>query len=98
MSQLLTSLNICAHGKHSVFDQLGMDHSKAVKSRLMMALEDGISASGLTQKQVAERLGVSQPRISSLMHGEIDKFSCDALIDLLYRFGISADVTFRRMV
>lgn len=98
MSEILTKLNLFAHHNQSAFHLLEMDHSMAVKSRLMMAITDGIRSSCLTQKKIAELLGVSQPRISSLMNGEIDKFSCDALIDLLYKFGISADVTFRRMV
>ena len=41
----------------------------------------------------AEHLNVSQPRISDLMHGRIDKFSVDMLMKWLDRLG--RKVTFR---
>ncbi len=43
----------------------------------------------MTQKYAAKRLGVTQPRISNLIHGKIDLFSIDRLLDMLERAGFS---------
>jgi predicted XRE-type DNA-binding protein len=42
----------------------------------------------LTQAQVAELCGVTQPRISDLMRGRIDLFSLDGLIDMAAKLGL----------
>jgi predicted XRE-type DNA-binding protein len=42
-----------------------------------------IENSGMSQKCVAKKSNCSQPRISSLMNGEIDKFSCDWLLNFI---------------
>lgn len=58
-----------------------------VRSRLMDAIEDIIKQRQLTQAQAAKLFGVSQPRVSDLMRGRIDKFSIDALVEWLARAG-----------
>jgi predicted XRE-type DNA-binding protein len=59
----------------------------------MMVLEQEIKTRGLTQKATALLLGVSQPRVSDLMKGKIDKFSIDVLINMLAALG--KDVTIK---
>jgi predicted XRE-type DNA-binding protein len=39
--------------------------------------------------------GVSQPRISDLVRGKIDRFSVDTLIEMLHRAGAEVDITVR---
>jgi predicted XRE-type DNA-binding protein len=36
--------------------------------------------------------GVSQPRVSDLVRGRVEKFSLDALVELLARAGIRLDI------
>ncbi len=76
----------------NVFLDLGFDSITAKKfkfrSDLMMMLLRYIQNQKLTQAQAAKRLGVSQPRISNLMHCKIDLFSTDMLFDMLERIGI----------
>ena len=76
----------------NVFEDLGFDKEEAanlkIRSRLMMSLEDYIEREGLTQAEAAERLGVTQPRISDLVRGKIDLFSIDMLINLHARAGL----------
>jgi predicted XRE-type DNA-binding protein len=36
-----------------------------------------------TQKQAAKLFGVSQPRVSDLVRGNIDRFTIDALVNML---------------
>ena len=64
-----------------------------LRSTLMTELERRMAAAGLTQAEFARLLGVSQPRISDLVRGKIDRFSVDTLIDLLTKAGAVVRVT-----
>jgi predicted XRE-type DNA-binding protein len=79
------------HVSTNVFADLGFSPEEArhlqIRSQLMSALVRIITAQGLTQQEAAERFGVSQPRISDLMRGKIDRFSSDMLIDMLAAAG-----------
>lgn len=61
----------------------------AARSLLMIAIEERIGEEGWTQARAAEVLGVSQPRVSDLVTGKIDKFSLDALVNMLPAVGLS---------
>jgi len=69
-----------------------------LRAMLMVELEKYIQAKHLTQKRAAERLGVTQPRISDLMRGKIELFSVDTLITMLTNTGLKVDVRVRRSV
>ena len=53
------------------------------RSDLMCILNAYIQATGITQREAAEKFDVSQPRISNLVHCNIDKFSNGMLLDML---------------
>ena len=80
----------------NIFRDLGFKAEEAenlkLRARLMVELEKHIREKGLTQKKAAERLGVTQPRISDLMRGKIDLFSVDTLISMLTHAGLKVDV------
>jgi predicted XRE-type DNA-binding protein len=59
----------------------------------MVELSKLIEERGLTQTTAAELLQVTQPRISDLVRGKIERFSVDSLIEMLGRAGVS--VSFR---
>ncbi len=42
--------------------------------------------------ELAEALGVTQPRISALMRGKIGMFSLDSLINMLTALGLKVDI------
>ena len=63
-----------------------------LRSALMAELVAHIERSGLTQKEVASLLGVTQPRISDLTRGKIDLFSIDTLVNMLSAAGLRLDV------
>ena len=75
----------------NVFRDLGFPREVAehlkIRSDLMIRLTRFIAARGLTQAQAARLLGVTQPRISDLVRGKIDRFSVDSLIEMLGRTG-----------
>lgn len=80
----------------NVFEDLGFDPQTAqnlrIRASLMMAVEQYIQREGLTQAQAARRLGVTQPRISDLVRGKVDRFSIDTLVNMLSRAGIEVSV------
>src|SRR5438034_11756872 len=75
----------------NVFRDLGFPEDEAehlrVRSDLMVRLTKVIEARKLSQSQAARLLGVSQPRISDLVRGKIERFSVDTLIEMLGRTG-----------
>ena len=58
----------------------------------MIEIAKLIEERGLTQTAAAELLRVSQPRISDLVRGKVERFSVDSLIEMLGHAG--ADVSF----
>jgi predicted XRE-type DNA-binding protein len=83
----------------NVFKDLGFSAEEAenlkVRSDLMSALIEIIKRRDLTQAQAARMFGVSQPRVSDLKRGKIDKFSVDTLIAMLGSAGASVSVVVR---
>ena len=83
-----------------VFEQLGFDENEAANIRLrasmMDALIDEIERKKFTQAQTAKALGVSQPRVSDLLHGKLHLFSMDMLVMLLSKVGMRVEMKVRR--
>jgi predicted XRE-type DNA-binding protein len=63
-----------------------------VRSALLTALRDHITEAGLTQKEAAKQLGVTQPRISDLMRGRVDLFAVERLLKMLAMAGLRVEV------
>jgi predicted XRE-type DNA-binding protein len=88
----------------NVFRDLGFGSEEAenlrIRSDLMIQLTKLIEARGLTQGAAAKLFGVTQPRISDLVRGKIDRFSIDGLVEMLGHTGahISFVITRRRRV
>jgi predicted XRE-type DNA-binding protein len=59
-----------------------------LRSTLMMALSEHIVSMGMSQADAAKRFGVTQPRISDLMQGKIDRFGLDALVNMAASAGL----------
>ena len=62
----------------------------------MIRLSKVIETRGLTQAQAAEVFGVTQPRISDLVRGKIDRFSIDTLIAMLGHAGVRVQIVVGR--
>lgn len=58
------------------------------RADMMIQLTRVLGERRLTQAAAAELLGVTQPRVSDLMRGKIDRFSLDNLVELLSRAGV----------
>lgn len=48
---------------------------------------------GLDQWGLAHCVGMTRPRASNLLHGHIEKFNSETLIDVLARLGVGVQVT-----
>jgi predicted XRE-type DNA-binding protein len=53
-----------------------------LRSDLMIQITRRVKEWDVTQKEAAQRLGITQPRLNDLLNGRINKFSLDALINL----------------
>lgn len=75
----------------NVFLDLGFPPDEAallaLRAELMAELRLLIRDQGWTQVEAAQRLGISQSRVSDLVRGKWDKFSLDMLITLAVRAG-----------
>jgi len=63
-----------------------------LRSAMMTALCDYIKSEALTQKRAANKLGVTQPRISDLVRGHIDLFAMDSLVNMLAMAGLRIEM------
>ena len=80
----------------SVFDAIADTKEEAInfkiRSSLMTQLINEIKTQGWTQREAADRLGVTQPRISDLFQGKLSKFSLDALVNMLGAMGKNVEL------
>jgi predicted XRE-type DNA-binding protein len=76
----------------NVFRDLGFSRDEAahllVRADLLIQVQKAIHSRGLRRAEAAKTLRVTQPRISEILRGRIDRFSTDALIDMLPRLGV----------
>ncbi len=68
-----------------------------LRSTLMMALQEHIARAKLNQAQAAKLFDVTQPRISNLMHGKIDLFAVDTLVNMATAAGMRVEMRLRKV-
>ncbi len=66
----------------------------ALKADICLMIRDIIENRGWNQTQASLEIDVTQPRVSDVINGKIDKFTLDALFSMLEKLGFSA--TFSR--
>lgn len=69
-------------------------NTKALKEKLAITLITLIRSNEWSQSVAAQQLKVTQPRVSNLMSGKLDKFSVDTLLQMIFRIGYTLDYTF----
>jgi predicted XRE-type DNA-binding protein len=87
-------------GSGNVFADIGFSSDEAqnlqLRSDLMSRIERFVKRSGMTQTEAARALGVTQPRLNDLLRGKIDKFSLDALVNMLGHAGMRVEVRVKK--
>ncbi|WAH58739.1 XRE family transcriptional regulator [Pseudomonas silvicola] len=66
-----------------------------MRSRLMMEISKQVLNWEVAQKEAAQRLNITQPRLNDLLKGKIDKFSVDALLNMLAGAGLEMEMQIR---
>ena len=85
-------------GSGNVFADIGFPRGEAenllMRAELMLQIRR--ASKGLTQAEAARKFGVTQPRMNDLLRGKIDKFSLDALVNMLGKAGLRVEVQVRK--
>ncbi len=80
----------------SVFDAISDTPEEALSMKLRASLiheiRAKVDAAGWTQKDAANHLGITQPRVSDLLSGKLSKFSLDALVNMLAALGSDVEL------
>ena len=78
----------------NIFADIGLENPEDLlaRSKLLGDVSDLIKASKLTQKEVAKKLHITQPKVSLLMTGRLLEFSRDTLMDYLAILGCKVDI------
>ena len=76
----------------AVEDSAEQAENMRLRAGLMIALEQYVTRTGMSQEQASKLLGVSQPRISNLMRGKINLFSLDMLVNMVAAAGLHVEM------
>jgi predicted XRE-type DNA-binding protein len=81
----------------NVFSSLGLDQPDELlaRAKLLRKVSSLIKNSGLSQKEVAKKLGITQPKISLLVGGRLSAFSTDTLLHYLSILGCTVEIRAR---
>jgi predicted XRE-type DNA-binding protein len=81
-------------GTGNVFEDLGLPDAPALmaKSELVSRIAAIIKEQGLTQARAARILGITQPKVSALLRGQLDGFSTDRLFRFLNALGSDIEI------
>lgn len=75
----------------NTFDAITINPDEAselqTRADLMSVIRDIVEDNYWKQAEAAKKMGLTQPRVSNLLNGKIDKFSIDLLMTCLFRLG-----------
>lgn len=82
----------------NVFVDLGLPNADELmaKAKLAAQVSSIIQHRHLTQAAAAEVLGISQPRVSDLMRGRLDRFSLTSLLEFLLALDRDVEIVIRK--
>jgi predicted XRE-type DNA-binding protein len=66
-----------------------------VKAALVQHIRKLLSARNLSQTQAARVLGIDQPKVSTLLRGQVQGYSIDRLFRMLNALGQQVDISIR---
>ena len=85
-------------GSGNVFLDVGFSPDEAnnlmLRAQLMTRVRD--AARDATQREAAKRFGITQPRLNDVLRGRIDKFSLDALVNMLAHAGMRVELRVKK--
>ena len=63
-----------------------------IKTGLVIEIRKAIQRLGLTQQQTAARIGLTQPKVSAMMRGDLSNLSDRKLMDCLSKLGYDIEI------
>lgn len=82
----------------NIFSAIGRKDANELIARSDLLEEVGnlIEKSGLTQHEVAKKLGIKQSKVSMLVNGHLSEFSTDTLLHYLAILGCKVEIRVRK--
>ena len=82
----------------NVFSDLGLDEpeERLVKSDLALKIAQIINKRHLSQTQAAELMGITQPKVSAILSGQLKGFSLEKLMNLLCALDWDVEVVVKK--
>lgn len=80
----------------NVFADLGLDLSDQdfLKVKIARVISNVVQHGGYTQAQLAEIIGLDQPKVSKLLRGRLKEFSVERMMKFLMLLGYDIEVRF----
>lgn len=79
-------------GSGNVFADLGFADAEERLAKAKLAHEIAIRCEGMTQKVIAARLEIDQPKVSALLRGQLQQFSTERLMTFVRRVGQDVEI------
>lgn len=82
----------------NIFADLGLEGSEELLARAQLMHQLGllIKSSKLSQKQIAQKLGITQPKVSMLISGKFNEFSSEKLMHYLSLIGCYVEISIQK--
>ncbi len=78
-------------GSGDIFKDFGFSDEEAaaltIKASLFRTLQRALKQTGKPQKELAEKLGVPQPKVSDILNGKMSGFSVERIANYLLKLG-----------
>ncbi|MDR1350066.1 MAG: helix-turn-helix domain-containing protein [Zoogloeaceae bacterium] len=84
----------CWEGSGNVFADLGLPDAEKIKikSGLIIEIMNALERLDLTQQEAAQRMGITQPKLSDILRGRNFSISERKLMDCLNRLGYDIEI------
>lgn len=81
-------------GSGNVFADLGLADAEKlkIKTGLVIEIRKAMRRLELTQQEAAKRMGLTQPKVSDMMRGDLSNLSERKLMDCLTRLGYDIEI------
>ncbi len=80
----------------SVLDELNLDSAFVAKAKLAIQISKSIAEMGLSQREAAKRMPLSQPKLSLVTRGKLDGISQALLEECLQALGHDIEIKISR--
>ncbi len=82
---------------HNIFADMGLPNAEIRQAKALVSIlfEKILKGQGLTQRQAAERTGLTQPEVSKIVRGVCSGFTLDRMLSAMAALGQDVEITFQ---